>query len=95
MSVVGMVELYIQWNLEQPPFLMNFFVVDSLQVYFPVVIGLDSMMKHILDTSFELHKNVLKTKFTMKKPYVAEGKLMTCFKNALYNARETISLEPG
>ena len=60
-----------------------------------VNIGLDSMMKHILDTTFYSHKNVLKTKFTMKEPYIAGGKLMTCFKNALYTAKETISLEPG
>ena len=95
MPVIGMVDLHIKWNLDHPPFIMKFFVVDSTQVYFPVVIGLDSMMKHILDTFFYSHKNVLKTKFTMKEPYIAEGKLMTCFKNYLYTAKGTISLEPG
>ena len=95
MPVVGMVNLNIKWNVDNPPFIMSFFVVESTQVYFPVVIGLDSMMKHNLVTSFHSSKKVLKTKFTMQKPYVAEGNLVTCFKQSLYTAEGTITLEPG
>ena len=45
MPVIGMVDLHIKWNIDHPPFIMSFFVVTSTQVYFPVVIGLDSVMK--------------------------------------------------